>query len=145
MAIVPYKAVSWSDNEPLFTSKLNQMANNDQWLYEHMPRMLYTAYNQRKADGLKIASGILMCQPAPSGIQQHVVYFGSFFSESCTPVVVTGLMHQGEVRMTFGVKGIGQTYVDHRGFELLGGAIHHSPNHKAFTKIFWVPWIAMGF
>lgn len=144
MAVVPYKAVSWSDNEPLFTSKLNQMANNDQWLYEHTPRMLYTAYNQRKADGLKIASGILMCHPAPSGIQQHVVYFGSFFSEACTPVVVTGLMHQGEVRMTFGVKGIGQTYVDHRGFELLGGAIHHG-TAKAFTKIFWVPWIAMGF
>lgn len=140
MAVVPYKPVSWSDNEPLFTSKLNQMANNEQWLYEHTPRMLYTAYNQRKADGLKIASGILMCNPDPHGIQQHVVYFGSFFSESCTPVVVTGLMHQGEVRITFGVKGIGQTYVDHRGFELLGGTIQ-----RPFVKVFWVPWIAMGF
>lgn len=144
MAVVPYKAVSWQDNEPLFTSKLNQMANNDQWLYENTPRMLYTPYNQRRTEGLKIASGILLCNPAPSGIQQHVVYFGSFFSQACTPVVVTGLMHQGEVRMTFGVKGIGQTYVDHRGFELLGGAIHHGTT-KAFTKQFWVPWIAMGF
>lgn len=144
MAVTPYKSVSWQDNEPLFTSKLNQMANNEQWLYENTPRMLYTPYNQRRTEGLKIASGILLCMPSPTGIQQHTVYFGTFFSEACTPVVVTGLMHQGEVRITFGVKGIGQTYVDHRGFELLGGVIPYG-TAKAFTKQFWVPWIAMGY
>ncbi len=140
MAVVPYKSVSWSDNEPIFTSKLNQMTNNDQWLFENTPRMLYSAFDQRRAEGVKIASGLLACNPDPNGIQQHVVYFGSFFSESCTPVVVTGLMHQGEVRITFGVKGIGQTYVDHRGFEILGGTIQ-----RPFVKAFWIPWIAVGY
>ncbi len=144
MAVVPYKPLSWQDNEPLFTKKLNQMANNDQYLYENTPRMLYTAYNQRRTEGMKIATGILYCLPNPSGVQQHKVYFGSFFSEACTPVVVTGLNHQGEVRMTFGTKGLNGTYIDHQGFELLGGAIHHG-TAKAFTKPFWIPWIAVGF
>lgn len=144
MVAVPYKAISWSDNEPIFTSKLNQMANNDQWLYENAPRMLYTAYNQRRAEGIKIASGILMCSPSKSGIQQHTVRFGSFFSSACTPVVVTGLMHNGEVRITFGTRGIGKQYIGSDGFELLGGVIPYG-TAKAFTKTFWVPWIAVGY
>lgn len=146
MAVVPYKAVNWQDNEPVFTRKLNTMANNDQWLYENTPRMMYTAFEQKRTEGLKIASGILLCSPNPAGFQQHVVYFGSFFSESCTPVVVTGLMHQGEVRITFGVKGIGTQYVDHRGFEILGGAIpSNAYTWKAMTKQFWITWIAVGY
>lgn len=145
MSATPYKAVNWQDDEPVFTNKLNVMTQNDQWLFENTPRMLYTGFNQRRTEGMKIASGILLCNPNPYGVQQHVVYFGSFFSEACTPVVVTGLMHQGEVRITFGVKGIGQTYVDHRGFEILGGAINHNANWKAMTKQFWVTWIAVGY
>ncbi len=145
MAATPYKPVSWQDNEPLFTSKLNQMTNNEQWLYENTPRMLYTAGALKRSAGVKLASGILLCNPSPSGVQQHVVYFGSFFSQSCSPTVVTQLVHQGEVRITFGVKGIGQQSIDHRGFEVLGGAIHHSSTWKAMTRRFWINWIAVGF
>lgn len=146
MAATPYKATSWQDNEPLFTSKLNTMSNNDQWLYENAPRMLYSAYGTKRTEGLKIAAGVKACTPNPAGFQQDVVYFGSFFSESCSPVVVTGLIHQGEVRITFGVKGIGQTYIDHRGFEILGGAIPSTfYKWNAMTKPFWIPWIAVGY
>lgn len=145
MAVTPYKPTSWGENEPAWASKLNDMTANDQWLFENSPRMLYTAYSMRRTEGIKIASGILYCLPSPSGIQQHRVEFGPFFSEGCKPVVVTGLMHNGEVRMTFGVANLnGGPYVDHRGFSLLGGAIHHEKS-KAFTKGFWIPWIAIGY
>lgn len=140
----PYKSVSWQDNEPIFTNKLNTMAANDQWLYENSPRMLYSAGALKRSQGVKLASGILLCNPNSYGVQQHVVYFGSFFSEACSPQVFVQLVHQGEVRITFGVKGIGQTSIDHRGFEILGGAINHSPTWKAMTKQFWLNWLAVG-
>ncbi len=144
MAVTPYKATSWQDNEPIFTSKLNQMTNNDQWLYENTPRMMYTAYNQKRTEGLKVACGYLLCQPAANGIQQHTVQFPNFFSEACTPIVITGLMHNGEVRLHHGIRGINQQYPDHRGFEILGN-VDVTGKWTRMTKIFWIPWIAMGF
>lgn len=144
MATTPYQSVSWTDNEPIFTSKLNAMANNDQWLFENTPRMLYTAYNSKLTQSLKIACGIILCEPSSTGIQNHTVQFGSFFAQSCKPVVVTGLQHQGEVRLHWGVKGIGTTYVDNRGFEILGGA-DVTGKWTRMTKRFWIHWIAMGY
>lgn len=144
MATTPYRPVSWSDNEPVFTSKLNQMTSNDQWLFENSATMLFDAYGVNRAQGIKMACGVLTCAPSPSGIQQHTVYFPAFFTNGCNPVLVTELVHQGEVRFHWGTKGIGTRFPDHRGFEILGGS-DVTGGWTRMTKTFYIPWIAMGY
>lgn len=144
MAVTEFKPTSWGDNEPVFTSKLNTMTQNEQWLFENTPRMLYTAYNTKITRSMKIACGILLCRPSGTNVQQHTQTFGTFFSTACKPVVVTSLQHSGEVRFHWGIKGINATYVDSRGFEVLGGA-DITGKWTRMTKNFWIHWIAMGY
>lgn len=145
MAATPYKPLSWADNEPIFTSKLRDMAQNDQWLFENTARMHYNAYDVKRDEGVKVACGLHPFEPAGSGIQQGVVYFDSFFSTACNPIVVLGVVHQGEVRIHLGVKGINTPFPDYRGFEILGGSDQLDTKNNRMTKRFWVNWIAMGF
>jgi hypothetical protein len=146
LSATPYKSVSWADNEPIFTSKLNTMTNNDQWLFENTPRMVYSSYGGagKRSSQLKIAAGVLTVGANGQNVQTARQLFGSFFSTACKPVVVTSLAHQGEVRLHWGIKGISTTYVDSRGFDVLMGA-DVTGKWTHMTKTFWIHWIAVGF
>ncbi len=149
MAVASYSGVSWADDEPIFTDKLNQMAQNDQWFFENMPTVLYTngslTPSIKRQKAIKVLSGILLCQPSATGIQNHVQYFGSYFTAGCNPVIVTSLLHNGDVRLHLGHKGIGQPIPDHRGFEVLGAADQLNLKANRMTKPFYITWLAVGY
>src|SRR6478735_8015512 len=116
MSAQPYKPVTWGD-EPASKDKMQQMANNEQWLYGNSPRMLYAAASIKKTSGLKILAGTAWI-PATSLYYANVpVYFGSFFSTGCSPVVVmTPNPRNWQNRFTFSCRGIGTLQPDYRGF-----------------------------
>lgn len=145
MSATPYRPVTWGDNDPLFTDKLNAMTNNDQWLFENMPTMFYNAYNLKRTTGLKMASGLVIIPASRSYWGAAVVYFGDFFSQGCHPVVTTGLIHQGQLRMHVGVRGISTMHPDNRGFTASVCVNEATAVNNYITKYVYVTWMAMGY
>lgn len=130
MAATPYKPTTWGD-EPVFTDKLNQMANNEQWLYENTPRMMFSAWGIKRTSGVKVLAGIAICQGNQALWSPTSVNFGTFFSSGCKPVVVTGTQPtSSKWRYHTIIKGIGTYYPDHRGIEIHVGADYYGTSTR---------------
>lgn len=116
MGATPYQPISWSDNEPLYTDKLNAMANNEQWLFENAPRMYYNTFGLKKTSGIKILTGFVQLPPGNEHTG-NTFYFGTFFSQGCQPVVVASINTFPRGRLVVVTRGIGSQWPDSRGFE----------------------------
>ena len=151
MAQNEFKPVSFN-GEPLTTAKLNQAMNNIQYIFERSPRMRYTAPNGEGAltrdTSLKIISGKT---PYPlentrDYLDVHV-YFGSFFSAGCKPIVQVTCEHAGGGARRLATLRGHSGEVDHTGF------IAHVSNqenpgagpHPAFNSPGWIHWTATGY
>lgn len=145
MASTPYRPISFSPDEAITDDKINQAMNNVQWLFENTPRMYYNAFGLKKTSGIKILTGVGVVPATKSTLSSTTVYFGTFFSQGCSPVVVaTPVRNAGPVRFETCVSGIGQTYPDHRGCRL-----HISTDERLATSNYHpralpVNWIAVG-
>lgn len=145
MAVTSYKGVTWND-EAVSTSKLNQMAQNDQYLFENSPVVIYQAHNITRTRGVKMAAGRTLCSKSGTNKEFHTVNFGSFFTTGCSPVIVHSMLHYGEVRVHWGHKGIGaKALPDHTGFELLGSVDQYSLNVNFLTRNYYIDWMAFGY
>lgn len=140
MTAKPYVPVTWGD-EPVFTDKLNQMGNNEQWLFENTPRMYYNAFDVKKPNGVKIMAGILVFPPSATAGAQGYYYFGSFFSSGSKPVVVATVNTlDGQRGGVVSIRGIGVASPDHRGFS---SSINNSTVTKITSQTF-IHFIAVG-
>jgi hypothetical protein len=145
LAVTSYKGVTWGD-EMIATSKLNQMAQNDQWLFENSPQVTYKANGITRVKGIKIAAGRVLCTKTGTNKESHTVNFGSFFTTGCSPIIVHSMLHYGEVRVHWGHKGIGSRALpDHTGFELLGSVDQYSLKVNFLTRNYYIDWIAIGY
>jgi hypothetical protein len=140
----PYKPVSWSE-EPTSVDKLNQMTNNDQWLFENTPRMKYNAYSLNKQSGLKILATYAFMPYTLATAQSRAVYFGSFFSVGCQPIVVATPVPLGpQRRFHVAVNGIGRAVPDHTGcFIQLSPDEWNTKNNRVSQSVY-VHLIAIG-
>lgn len=139
MTAKPYVPTSWGD-EPIFTDKLNQMCNNDQWLFENSPRMYYNGYGVKKPSGIKIMGGILVLARSPNRYQTGTYNFGTFFSAGCKPIVTTGINPQGSLSSpSLTITGVSSNIIDYRGFHAMISA--GSISNPTST---YIHFIAMG-
>jgi len=130
-----FAPVGWSDNEPVWTDKLQQMVQNDLYLYERQPKVRYNAYGVTRDTTLKIASGVVVMP-----IVTKQVYFGSFFTAGSQPVVLVSLISNGEKRITVSAQGLNQLAPGHEGFQII------SADHTgSITKTHYVTWLAVGY
>lgn len=146
MAANEYRPVSWN-GEAITNSKLNQMANNTQFLFERSPKMRYAAAGLTRDTGLKILAGKT---PYPANTRDWSdarVYFGSFFTAGCKPIVtaVVGDIQAGGLRKYISLRGHNGE-IDHTGFiahvvtfELYPGGA------KTVTGPGFVHWTAIGY
>lgn len=120
----------WGE-EPVGTPKLNQMVNNTQWVYENMPRMMFSAYGVKKTSGVKMLAGIAIV-PANGALWSSVdVSFGTYFTPGCKPVVVTGRQPTNGVwRHHVLLRGLSTNNVDHRGVRFAAGADYYGTTSK---------------
>lgn len=140
----PYKAVSWGE-EPTSVDKLNQMTNNDQWLYENTPRMKYSGYSLTKTSGLKILATYSLIPFTTNRSASRGLYFGSFFSTGCQPIVVAQPVPGGAQRRFFiAVTGIGRGVPDHTGAMLHLTASELNPKTDRIANSVYVHCIAIG-
>jgi hypothetical protein len=115
------------------------MTSNDQYLFERTPSVRYNAYGVTRDTTLKIASGIVV-MPVGSQVVKRDVYFGNFFTSGCKPVVVVGLLSNGENKITVSAQGLAQSTPGHEGFRII--SINHSGK---INNTHHVSWIAVGF
>lgn len=147
MAVTSFKDVNWSDMEPIATDKLNTMTSNTRYLFERAPKLYYNSYSVKKDTGIKIACGTTTIAPRKG---QHYysknVYFGSFFTAGCKPVVVTSVTSPYNRRMILSQWGIqGTGYVpDHRGVVVCVATATMEKAHYLAKQVY-VNWIAMGY
>lgn len=144
MSATPYRPISWNPQDVLDESKMDQIANNSQWLFENKPSVLYSAFGVRRTTGLKIMCGITTFPYQPtSGIETQPVYFSNFFSVGCRPIVTTGVVSfQSNVRVIH--NGFGVMWPDHRGMEIVVDAQAPDGGHR-IQRTLYVTWIAMGY
>jgi hypothetical protein len=144
MAQNDYVPLSWN-GEALSTDKLNQMCNNTQYLYDRSPRIRYSVNGLVRDTGLKLISGKTPYAPTNTDYKDVPVYFGTFFSAGCHPVVtaVVGDSASG-LRKFCTVRGFNGE-VDNTGF------IAHVSSHEppGFNQVIfgggWVHWTAVGY
>lgn len=142
MAATPYKPITWSPNELITEDKLDQIANNSQWLFENTPRAVYEAYGVKRTTGVKIAAGTVLFNGSKTAFQTKAVYFSNFFSAASKPVVTTGVI--SFQRRTFVItNGFGVYQPDSRGFEIVVECESTSVNK--IERDFYVSWMAVGF
>lgn len=142
-----YRSVQWSDDELITAEKLNQMASNDKYLFEHAMPQQYRAYGLVKTDGLKIAGGIITLTAQAHREKRADVSFGGFFTQGCMPVVQATVAITDQVRSFCIVKGIGPSNVrpDHSGFTVIVNADPVAETKNYFPMNFHVHWMALGY
>ena len=121
------------------------MANNDQWLFENMSRIRYNNAGLIKDTSLKVIAGKTPYAANNTEEQNVSVYFGSFFTAGCKPVVVCTAEQVARQAILVEINGLSGE-LDYRGFNAhiqdrdaigLGGwGIRNSG---------WVHWIAVGY
>ena len=141
IAASPFKRISWQINEAITTTKTNAMANNDNWLYENMPRLQYWGAVKR-ATGLKMLAGITYLNPAKTNKLGKTITFGSYFSAGCRPIIVTGTQGSNAMRAHCTFRGISNLNPDHLGFVV---TLYASQAGQTFSSGVYVNCIAVGF
>lgn len=118
MAATPYRAVSINDKS-LTKEKLQQMVNNDQWLFENTPRVRYNYLEGGlvRDSGAKILAGKALFGASTNDWTERTIYFGNFFSAACKPIVtVTVEVTNNSMRRYASVRGLNGSEIDNRGF-----------------------------
>lgn len=148
MAVQNYSPVQWN-GEDIELDKLKQMANNDQFLFENMPKMLFKG-SISKAGGIRILAGRAPVPANPTKMySSKEVYFGSFFTSGCQPIVVATPRAEGGnygSKKLITVKGLGKSDPDHRGASLIyhSAEAANAPIQARTVRGGVIYWIAIG-
>ena len=146
MPATPYRAINWTPNELVAEDKMDQLANNVQWLHDNTPRALYTLPSGlRRVEGVRIAGGRVMIHKRKSDTASVAVRFGNFFSNNCEPIITTGIVTQGQRKIFCVINGIGQLQPDHRGFEAHVEIAADAKKNDKIARSFFVTWQALGY
>jgi hypothetical protein len=135
----------WADNEDLDVDKLNAMTNNDQWLFENMPRARY-AGNVSKDSGVKILGTRAVIGPNTSSSGGARIYFGNTFSTGCTPIVVASVIPTNwQRRFHCVVNGLGKNiFPDHNGCLITVSSAEVNPKNMKMASNVYVQVVAIG-
>jgi len=146
MAVTAFKPITWAPNEVVSESKMDQFANNIQWLKENKMDGLYTLPGGTKRyAGVKVCGGRALIPPAPkSDTQKVTVRFANFFTSRCQPIVTTGVM-SNHIRTFCVINGINGLIPDNTGFEIQVVNFTEAKKKANITKSFYVNWIAVGY
>lgn len=141
----PYKPVTFN-SESLSQAKLQQMANNMQWLFENNPRVRYLPPGGSPRDaGLKIMYGKAPFPIWASGVYDAFIYFGSFFSAGCKPIVTTSLEVTGSRGAKANtIRGLGGE-IDYRGFVARVFTVERPGVPTDIEAGGWIHWQAAGY
>ena len=140
----PFSAVNFQPNQLLDKSVLDQLSNNQVWLFDNMPSALYTYNAIRRHEGVRLVSGRTLISATKSDSQVAEVRFGNYFSASCNPIITTGLVSNGKRKFFVTIEGYGQIMPDNRGFKVHVFMADEAAG-ATITRNMYVTWQAMGY
>lgn len=144
MSATPYVSVFWNDSEITSTDKLNQMGNNEQWLFENTPRVYYNAAGVSRTSGVKVLAGTAIIAPTNTSYANAQVSFGTFFSTGCMPIVSLGIMSYPTFRLTVAFSGIGQVLPNNNGIFIRLTSTDPTLANQKIANTVYVNYIVIG-
>lgn len=146
MAVDSFQSVNWGE-EDITPGKLNAMATNDDWLYEHLPYVRYTGYGGIRRDtDVRVGCGVVTLPRTKAAHQDVRVEFDNLFTVNCKPIIVCGVVTHYVSRMTVTVWGFrGRGYVPlHDGFNATVCAVEMARENNYFQRTSYLNWMAIG-
>lgn len=128
---------------PFTLEDLNQLASNQNWLFENLPKVEYRAGVSRNK-GLKLLGGKTAFTATTTADFTNIdVSFGNYFSPGCSPAITATVHASRFARKYVSIRGIGvaRTEPDHRGFT---GTIVSTEPTKIIESGGFVHWLALG-
>lgn len=138
-----YKPFSWN-GQPITDERLNQMVGNTQYLFDHASAIRYSANGLTRDTALKIIVGKTPVEARTDRNYNFTnIYFGSFFTAGCKPIVVgtiegTGGSHHRAHHVIQSLTAGSE--IDHNGFI----AITSTEAIKTWAAA-WFHWTAFGY
>lgn len=147
-----YQPVSWN-GEPVTTDKLNQMANNTQWLFDRAVRVRYSTPAVTRDVQMKVIAGktpYTSTAGSPNGVVDNewiTISFGSFFSVGCHPVVTASVEPGGHARrIAVTLSGINDfAEIDWNGFQAIVWDAEIDIANSTIEASGFVHWVAYGY
>lgn len=145
MAQNEYKPITFN-GEALTTNKLNQLANNSQFLFDRTPRVRYASGNLVRDNAVKVLAGKTAFPVKKTADWANInVYFGNFFTAGSHPIVtVTPEVTGAWMRKFAVVKGFNGE-IDHTGFLCQIICQESIPGNGWIEAGGWVHWQAVGY
>lgn len=145
MTSTPFKVVSWAPLDPITDEKLDAMVSNDNWLRDNMLRGRYGANGVTRETGLRIASGLALITSGKAASRSRSVSFDTFFSESCNPIVTTGIVSSSQRQIYATIDGLGNKPQPTRdGFQVYV-FVNSKNKNKKISRNFYISWHALGY
>lgn len=145
MASTPFKVISWSPEQPITKDKLDAMVSNDNWLRDNMIRARYATIGDSRETGVRMLSGLATVRSSKSASRTVNVNFGSFFSQSCKPVVTTGIVSKTQRQIFVTIDGPGSKPMPTRDGFQIHVMIGSNNKKKKIKRDFFVSYLVMGF
>lgn len=145
MASTAFKVVSWAPLEPITDEKLDAMVSNDNWLRDNMMYGKYSANGVNREIGTKMLSGLALITSGKSASSSRDVSFGDTFSESCKPIVTTGIVSSSQRQIYATIDGPGNKPQPTRDGFQVHVYVQSKNKNKKISRNFYVSWHALGY
>lgn len=145
MASTAFKVISWAPLDPITDEKLDAMVSNDNWLRDNMMRGRYSGHGVSRETGVKLLSGLALITSDKSANKSVNVSFGTYFSESCKPIVTTGIVSSSQRQIWAVINGPGsKPHPTRDGFQVKVH-VNSKSKKKKISRNFYVSWHALGY
>lgn len=145
MASTQFKQITFGN--VVKAEDFQQLSNNIQYVYENMPTVFYNLNGSvKKSSGCKILAGTVNIAPKVVPSWGFGVYFGSFFSEGCHPIVTANIMTNVQTKILMNIYGLDKTRTpDSKGFVANCIADNNTKVNQLPGNGFTVSYIAIGY
>lgn len=142
----PYSDVTFENEQPT-RAKFQKLATNQRWLFENTPKIRYSGAGLTRDVGLKIIAGKTPYSPSTTDYLDLPVFFGTFFTVGCNPIVVAVVADSvSGRRRRLDVRAHGGPAIDHIGFIAhVVAAYQKTGINQTINSSGWVHWIAVGY
>lgn len=141
-----YTPLTWSKGDAVTIERLNQMAENDQFLFEQVVKSKYIFDDAERTSGIKIFARNERFPVTGTKLSQLSVSWDGFFSPDCNPIVNVMVGRMDRNRLWVSAKGPGgENWPNSRGCEIHGVMDPDTPSNYNFGIFIPVHIMAVGY
>lgn len=130
--------MTWSKGDAVTVEKLNQMVENEQYLFERVVQSKYTFDDAERTDGIKVFARNERFPITGTKLAQKAISWEGFFSPGCNPIVQVTVGRMDRNRLWTSVKGpSGENWPTSQGCEIHG--IMDPDTHSNYNFSLYIP------